>query len=560
MQRRIIWPLMILMLMVFVPHAAPASAGSWVTGSASTSSGSRSYKLWVPSGYQAGTPTPLVMLLHGCTQSPDDFAAGTGMNTVADANTFLVVYPEQPSSVDSLKCWQWWDTSHQRRGSGEPAILAAIANKIKTTHNVQSSQVYVAGLSAGGAMTAIMGATYPDIFKAIGVASGLEYKATTSRTNAYTAMSQGGPNPNTQGYAAYQAMGSAKARVPTIVFHGTSDYTVYPVNGDQVLTQWAQTNDYVDDGSDNNSVNNGADVTTNGMVPGGRAYTRYQYNDAAGVVLLEKWMIQNMGHAWSGGSTAGSYTDPQGPNASAEMWRFFTQTTGGGTTPSPTPTSPPASTATPTAPPAGTATPAPPTVVPPTPTAPPSATTVTFTSRGAEDGYAAATLANGTTGGYAVASNIYAGDNADAPFRGMLSFDTSAIPDGATITGVTLRLYATQAPVGAPWSGLGSLVGDVRTGCFGSTCSLVASDFQATASANHVVTLTSANAIGGAGTLVSGTFNATGRTLINKTGTTQIKIRFQNISNNNGLTDYLLLAGGEYSTSSYRPVLVVTYQ
>ncbi|NOK57748.1 MAG: PHB depolymerase family esterase [Chloroflexi bacterium AL-W] len=315
--------LLILTLVLLVQPISSVHAGSWVFGSASAAGGSRNYKLWVPSSYSNTTATPLVMVLHGCSQTPDTIAAGTQFNDLADTEGFLVVYPAQSWFANFNRCWNWFEPIHQRRGSGEPAILAAVVDDIRSSYNIDSRRVYVVGLSAGGAMAVIMGATYPDMFSAVGVAAGLEYQAGTSTLSGVLAMSQGGPDPNRQGLAAYQAMGSANRPVRVSVFHGTSDFVVYPINGEQVVTQWAQTNDYVDDGSDNDSVDDTADTTTQGQVPGGRNYIKYTYNDASGTVLLEKWTVNGMGHAWSGGSTAGSYTDPAGPDATREFWRFF---------------------------------------------------------------------------------------------------------------------------------------------------------------------------------------------------------------------------------------------
>ncbi len=538
-----------LLLFLVLQLPAPAAAGRWVDGSASASGGSRNYRLWVPDGYSSSTPTPLVMVLHGCTQNPNDIAAGTRFNTLADEQNFLVVYPDQPSSANSNKCWNWFETTHQARGSGEPAILAAVVNRVRSTYNVDASRIYVTGISAGGAMSVIMGATYPDIFAAVGVVAGLEYKAGTNLTSGLLAMSQGGPNPNTQGQLAYQAMGSFARRMPVIVFHGSSDTTVYPINGNQVLSQWAQTNDYIDDGRDNNSVDDTAERSTNGQVPNGRSFTQSSYNDGAGRLLLEKWIINGMGHAWPGGSSAGTYTDPQGPDATRETWRFFAASTGN-TTPTPIPTA----TATPGGP---TATPTPVPTTPPTAT--PSTSTSTFVSVGTEDGYAAANTPSGTTGSYASGVDVYAGDNADAPFRGVLSFDTSALPDGATIVSAELRLFYTQAPVGNPWAGMGALVGDIRNGCLGTSCALAASDFEATVSLAAAVSF-AAPTSSGAGTRLSGTLSSSALGFINTTGKTQFKLRFQQANNANGISDYLLLAGGEYFNSAYRPVLVVQYR
>ncbi|SEB42838.1 PHB depolymerase family esterase [Paenibacillus sp. GP183] len=310
--------LLISMILSMMPtvHAA----GSYITQTYN----SRNYKIYIPSGYQQGTAVPLIVMLHGCTQDPDQFADGTQMNTLAESKKFIVIYPEQPSSANLNKCWNWFEPANQSRGSGEPALISGMVSQVKSMYSIDSRRVYVAGLSAGAAMSVIMGTTYPDIFAAINVSSGLEYKAATNLIAATSAMISGGPDPVAQGNAAYSAMGSYKRVVPVIVFHGTSDNTVNPVNGDQVISQWAQTNDLASDGLDNNNIDDLADVTQHSTVPGGRSYTVYSYNDSkTGRVVMQKYTVTGMGHAWSGGSSSGSYTDPQGPNASQICYDFF---------------------------------------------------------------------------------------------------------------------------------------------------------------------------------------------------------------------------------------------
>ncbi|MDV2885994.1 PHB depolymerase family esterase [Alkalihalophilus pseudofirmus] len=294
----------------------------------SHSYGGKTYKLYVPSSYHTSEPFSLVVMLHGCTQDANQFAAGTEMNTIAERESFIVLYPEQTSSANSSRCWNWFETGHQARGSGEPAVIAGMVQQVKNNFAIDSDNVFVTGLSAGGAMSVIMGATYPDVFSAIGVAAGLEYKAATNSIQAFTAMSSGGPNPKTQGTLAYNAMGQYKQVMPTIVFHGTSDYTVQPINGDQVISQWAKTNDLAYGGVENTYINDTPNQTKQGQVSGGRSYTNYIYQDKYGITILEKYLVNGMGHAWSGGSTQGSYTDPNGPNASELMWQFFMQERG----------------------------------------------------------------------------------------------------------------------------------------------------------------------------------------------------------------------------------------
>ncbi|MEA4815040.1 MAG: PHB depolymerase family esterase, partial [Oscillospiraceae bacterium] len=285
----------------------------------------RNYKLYVPGSYVSGTDMPMMVMLHAGAQDPDIFASETQMNDEADARGFFVLYPDQPYTANYTKCWNWFLTADQTRGSGEAAIIAGITTQVMSQYSIDESRVYVSGLGAGGAMAVIMGATYPDLYSGIGVAEGLEYKAATSTYSAYLSMISGGPSPATQGQLAYNAMGNYADVIPVIVFQGSADTTVYPVNGNQVISQWAKTNDLADDGTANNSIDDTADTTITGTVnvPDGKSYTQYIYEDGNGNTVMEKYIVNGMGYAWSGGSADGVKTDPTGPDMTNILCDFF---------------------------------------------------------------------------------------------------------------------------------------------------------------------------------------------------------------------------------------------
>ena len=265
--------------------------------------GTRPYKLFIPSTY-AGIPLPLIIMLHGCSQSPDDFAAGTRMNAVAEEQGLVIAYPGQTSSANPGKCWNWFNVSDQTRGAGEPALIAGLTREIMAEFHIDPKRIYIAGLSAGGAAACVMGATYPDLYAAIGVHSGLACGAARDMQSAMSAMRQGASGPVKAG----------NHPMPTIVFHGDRDSTVALINAAQVIAQSKGSGIYVQSSQSGESA-------------GGVSYTRETHADKSGEVILENWTLHGGGHAWSGGSLSGSYTEPKGPDASREMVRFFLQHT-----------------------------------------------------------------------------------------------------------------------------------------------------------------------------------------------------------------------------------------
>jgi poly(hydroxyalkanoate) depolymerase family esterase len=281
-------------------HAGPAEAlpGTFTDGSFSNAAGSRHYKLYVPSTYQ-GDAVPLVVMLHGCTQDPDDFARGTQMNVLAEEMQCLVLYPAQSQQANASRCWNWFSASDQTRDQGEPSLIAGMTRAVMAEHNIDPSQVYVAGLSAGGAMATIMGTLYPELYAAVGVHSGLPYGSAHDLPSALAAMKGNIGRSNAKGRT-----------IPIIVFHGDKDTTVHPANGDELIAQGAR------------HVAKEI-VVEPGRVPDGHAYTRTLHQRADGSAHAEQWLIHGAGHAWSGGNSRGSYTDGKGPDASREMMRFF---------------------------------------------------------------------------------------------------------------------------------------------------------------------------------------------------------------------------------------------
>ena len=290
--------------------------GSFVKHEFRNQAGARPYKLYIPK--RLADEPPLLVMLHGCTQSADDFAVGTRMNRLADEHGFLVVYPEQTAQANASKCWNWFQPKDQARGAGEPSLIAGIVREVAGHHGVAAGRVFVAGLSAGAAMALVMGEAYPELFAGVGVHSGLPIGSAKDVASAMASMKGGRSGmPGLKDLPVDPGRAALKATrpVPTIVFHGDRDHTVQQSNATEIVTQAR------------NAHQTGAGALTQrtqtGESRGGRRYTRTEHATASGQVLIELWVLHGAGHAWSGGDARGTYTDAAGPDASAEMVRFF---------------------------------------------------------------------------------------------------------------------------------------------------------------------------------------------------------------------------------------------
>ena len=301
-----------------VDNAAPpiviesedAGGGQFVTREIQTDAGPRHYKVYIPSSYDGSSAMPLVVVLHGCTQDPDNVARGTRFNEVAEESKVIVAYPEQPAAFNGLKCWNWFDAAHQKRDQGEPALIAGITRQVMNDLKVDSRRVYIVGLSAGAAMALSVSYAYPEIFAATGLHSGIAYGIAKNTSEAIRRMGAGATDPTDYAAAVVQGIGANKP-IPTIVFQGKSDKTVNPANADNIVTQL--TTGFAE--SDLKSRTESSGVTAQGF-----HFTKRVFGNPS---LIEQWSVDELAHAWSGGSKEGTYTDERGPDATREIMRFL---------------------------------------------------------------------------------------------------------------------------------------------------------------------------------------------------------------------------------------------
>jgi poly(hydroxyalkanoate) depolymerase family esterase len=311
------------------PHVSPPvpderSGGRWERLSHEGDGRSRHVFLYTPPGLDEAVAAPAVVMLHGCTQGAASFATGTAMNAEADRRGFVVVYPEQSRDANQQGCWNWFQSEQQRRDGAEPSFIAGATRAAIECRAIDPARVYVAGLSAGGAMASIMAATHPDLFAAVAVHSGLAYGSARTLPAAVAAMRSGAGDPEAMGRAAHAAMGRAARPVPSLVIHGRADQVVCPVNGEEVARQWLAANRLAANGSFDGDFRRPTE-TSSERGAHGRTVTARRWADRDGRVLQELVEIDGLGHAWSGGTPRGSHTDPRGPSATAAIWEFFSR-------------------------------------------------------------------------------------------------------------------------------------------------------------------------------------------------------------------------------------------
>jgi poly(hydroxyalkanoate) depolymerase family esterase len=299
---------------------APAPAPRFEDHAFSGPAGSRSYRLYLPAAQaRSGAVLPLVVMLHGCMQDAAALAAATRMNAVAEELGFVVVYPEQTADANPQRCWNWYLPEHRVRDTGEAAIITGIVREVAQRYRVDAGRVYVAGISAGGAMALAVAATHPDLFAAVGVHSGVMFGAVSDVPGALAAMQGRGLDPRRGADALRAALGDAARPIPAIVVHGAADAVVVPANAEAIAEQWVLAYHAMSD----SGVPAPAEETV--TEAGGRRVRRAIHSDANGAPLVERWSVEGLGHAWSGGLADGSFSDPAGPDASREIARFLLQ-------------------------------------------------------------------------------------------------------------------------------------------------------------------------------------------------------------------------------------------
>lgn len=300
------------------PSPAPraAAGGGWVAGTFTNEAGGRQYQLYVPGRHDPARLHMLVVLLHGCTQDPMDLARGTRIAEHAEREGFLALLPAQPQAANAMKCWSWFDSTHQSRDAGEPSIIAGMTRDVARRYSADPARIHLGGISAGGAMASLVAVAYPDVYASVAVHSSPAWRAASDLVGAGRVMASGSPDAEALGVSAAETMGGRMRPIPAFVLHGGSDAVVKPANGVDAVRQWLATNRRA------SGLSRLTSEETSGE-SAGYHWTRACHRDGSSACLVEAWTVAELGHAWSGGSSAGTFTDERGPDATAEIVRFF---------------------------------------------------------------------------------------------------------------------------------------------------------------------------------------------------------------------------------------------
>jgi poly(hydroxyalkanoate) depolymerase family esterase len=307
------------------PTAAARSTapGRFVDGAFTSDAGTRRWRLWVPSGYDAAKRHALVVMLHGCTQDPNDLARGTRVTEHADRRDILVLLPEQPVSANVKKCWSWYDPANQQRDAGEPALIAGMTRQVMGDWAVDPQRVYLGGISAGAAMAALVAVSYPDVYAAVALHSGIPYRAAANVMEGVSAMTTGAPDTPRLARAAYEAMGARARPIPAIIVQGAADPVVKPINALHTRDLWLAMNALARRAAPEMVSSPATPTRRTETQAGGLDVVTECYDTATGECEVEMLTVAGLGHAWSGGSKLGTFTDERGPDATAEMLRFL---------------------------------------------------------------------------------------------------------------------------------------------------------------------------------------------------------------------------------------------
>jgi poly(hydroxyalkanoate) depolymerase family esterase len=315
----------LLLLRLSIPDISQANAPFGIVESYQSEEGQLNYLVYRPETAAADAEIPLVLALHGCTQDPFMLEASSGLKNLADTQGFMLIYPQQNANASPHRCWNWYEPRNQARETGEPSMLAGIVRQVSESYAVDDSRIYVTGLSSGGAMTSILASCFPDLFAAAAVHSGMAYKSANSAAQALIAPFSGNQTPpNIAGEEAYRCSGTQNQTIPMLMLHGTADTVVFPINGRHTLEEFAQLNDFEDDGEDNDSVQAVPTNTQTQQVEGGHSYIVEDYN-YNGELLMQAYIVDGLQHMWSGGTGIYPLSDPKAPNATQIFWDFMSQ-------------------------------------------------------------------------------------------------------------------------------------------------------------------------------------------------------------------------------------------